>query len=92
MSAQVWRKSSFSTANSNCVEVTWRKSSYSGANSDCVEVSWRKSSFSTANSECVEVAVTPELVAARDSKNASGPVLTFASAHWSAFLRTYSSR
>jgi hypothetical protein len=75
MSAQVWRKSSFSTANSNCVEV-----------------SWRKSSFSSANSNCVEVAVTPEVVAARDSKNASGPVLTFVPARWSAFLRTYSSR
>ena len=53
---------------------------------------WRKSSFSTANSECVEVAVTPEVVAARDSKNAAGPVLAFAPAHWSAFLRTCSSR
>lgn len=34
-----WRKSSFSTANGQCVEVGWKKSSYSGAGGDCVEVS-----------------------------------------------------
>jgi hypothetical protein len=33
-----WRKSSFSSANSNCVEVLWRKSSRSSATSNCVEV------------------------------------------------------
>jgi hypothetical protein len=36
----VWRKSSHSGSNGNCVEVAWRKSSYSGSNGDCVEVSW----------------------------------------------------
>ncbi|MGQ0839623.1 DUF397 domain-containing protein [Actinokineospora sp.] len=33
-----WRKSSFSSANGNCVEMGWRKSSFSSANGDCVEV------------------------------------------------------
>lgn len=33
-----WRKSSYSAANGECVEVGWRKSSYSDANGECVEV------------------------------------------------------
>ncbi|HEX3783345.1 MAG TPA: DUF397 domain-containing protein [Pseudonocardiaceae bacterium] len=32
-----WRKSSYSGANNECVEV-WRKSSYTSANNECVEV------------------------------------------------------
>ncbi|MGW5723442.1 DUF397 domain-containing protein [Amycolatopsis sp. NPDC003865] len=38
MSDMVWRKSSYSGPESNCVEVGWRKSSYSGGQSECVEV------------------------------------------------------
>jgi hypothetical protein len=34
----IWRKSSFSASNGDCVEVGWRKSSVSSANGDCVEV------------------------------------------------------
>jgi hypothetical protein len=34
-----WRKSSFSTASGDCVEVAWRKASFSNAASACVEVS-----------------------------------------------------
>lgn len=34
----VWRKSSYSTVNGDCVEVGWRKSSYSTVNGGCVEV------------------------------------------------------
>lgn len=33
-----WRKSSYSAANGDCVEVGWRKSSHSDANGECVEV------------------------------------------------------
>jgi hypothetical protein len=38
MSDRVWRKSSYSGSNSNCVEMAWRKSSYSGSDSECVEL------------------------------------------------------
>jgi hypothetical protein len=37
---------------------------------------WKKSSFSTNNGECVELAHTADRLAARDSKNPCGPVLT----------------
>jgi hypothetical protein len=34
----VWRTSSYSGPNGDCVEVGWRISSYSSPNGDCVEV------------------------------------------------------
>ncbi len=37
--ALTWRKSSFSTDASNCVEVAWRKSTFSSA-TNCVEVAF----------------------------------------------------
>lgn len=49
-----WRKSSFSGADSNCVEIAFY---------------WRKSSFSAADANCVEIAHTTEAAAIRDSKN-----------------------
>ncbi|HEX3779058.1 MAG TPA: DUF397 domain-containing protein [Pseudonocardiaceae bacterium] len=68
----------------------WRKSSYSGGteHGDCVEVAWRKSSYSgaTEHGNCVEVAVGEDGVALRDSKNAAGPMLTFAVSDWRTFL------
>lgn len=33
-----WRKSSWSTSESNCVEIAWRKSSWSTSEANCVEV------------------------------------------------------
>jgi hypothetical protein len=50
------------------------------------ETAWRKSSFSGANSNCVEIAQTPDLVAARDSKNPTGPTLTVSPTAWTAFV------
>jgi hypothetical protein len=83
----VWRKSSYSGTNGNCVEVGWRKSSYSGPNGGCVEIGWRKSSYSGSNGDCVEIA-WPESasMAVRDSKHPTGPTLTFSTATWSTFL------
>ncbi|MEU0519734.1 DUF397 domain-containing protein [Streptosporangium sp. NPDC006007] len=48
---------------------------------------FRKSSLSGGNNNCVEVATNlPGLVAVRDSKDPSGPALTFSPAVWSDFL------
>ena len=74
-----WSKSSYSTANGDCVE--WRKSSHSTSNGHCVQ--WRKSSHSNLNGSCVEVA---DRVQVRDSKDPDGPVLTFTPAEWQAFI------
>ncbi|GAA0953076.1 DUF397 domain-containing protein [Nonomuraea longicatena] len=48
---------------------------------------FRKSSFSGGGNDCVEVATNlPGVVAVRDSKDRSGPVLTFTPGEWRAFL------
>jgi hypothetical protein len=71
LSRAEWRKSSRSSSGPNCVEVAWV---------------WRKSSRSTSAANCVEVASAGALTAVRDSKNASGPVLSFPITSWEAFL------
>ena len=68
----------------------WRTSSRSGANGNCVEIGakWRTSSRSGGNGNCVEVADNlTDAVAVRDSKDRSGPVLTFSPAAWRAFAQ-----
>ncbi len=49
---------------------------------------WRKSTRSGSNGgDCVEVADNvSDVVAVRDSKDSSGPVLTFARDEWKAFI------
>jgi hypothetical protein len=69
--------------------VTWRKASYSGDNGGgCVEVgAWRKATRSGVNGgDCVEVAPAYAEVAVRDSKDPSGPSLSFAPSAWRSFL------
>jgi hypothetical protein len=49
---------------------------------------WRKSSYSqTVASDCVEVALSMSEVAVRDSKNSSGPTLSFGVEAWRGLLR-----
>lgn len=55
---------------------------------DLGEAVWVKSTRSSGSgsSDCVEVARNlPGIVAVRDSKNPTGPALTFAPAQWEAF-------
>ena len=54
---------------------------------DISSATWRKSSYSGGNGgNCLEVARNlPGIVAVRDSKDCSGPVLTFTSAEWETF-------
>ncbi|MEU8038250.1 DUF397 domain-containing protein [Streptosporangium sp. NPDC049078] len=56
--------------------------------SDLIGAAWRKSSYSGGSSDnCVEVAMNlPGLVAVRDSKDPSGPMLTFSPTAWNDFL------
>ena len=48
--------------------------------------SWRKSTRSGAAGHCVEVATVPTTVLMRDSKDVTGPVLTFGDTDWAGFI------
>ncbi|MFE7562529.1 DUF397 domain-containing protein [Kitasatospora sp. NPDC057500] len=51
------------------------------------ELAWFKSSYSSNEEvQCVEVAETPGTVHVRDSKDKTGPHLTFEPAAWQAFV------
>ena len=49
------------------------------------DIVWRKSETS-ADGNCVEVAFGDVVVLVRNSKDPSGPVLSFSGPEWSAFL------
>ncbi|MFD3977114.1 DUF397 domain-containing protein [Streptomyces sp. NBUL23] len=55
---------------------------------DLTTVTWRKSSYSNQDGgACVEVADGfPAVIPVRDSKDPSGPALTFAADGWSSFV------
>jgi predicted secreted Zn-dependent protease len=50
------------------------------------ELAWRKAQISAGNGACVEAAPLNGMVAVRDSKNPTGPILTYTAAEWRAFL------
>jgi Domain of unknown function (DUF397) len=55
---------------------------------DCLApavTSWRKSTYSSNEGACVEVAEFDAGRAVRDSKDPTGPALTFTTAEWAAF-------
>lgn len=65
----------------------FRKSTRSGPWTDnCVEVAFRTSTRSGGNGACVEVGSCDCGVRVRDSKDQTGPVLTFTHAEWDAFV------
>jgi hypothetical protein len=81
--------------NSMPTGIQWRKSSYSGdQGGECVEcaplgpLAWRKSTYSgDQGGDCLEIAETPHTtLAVRDSKNPTGPHLTFAPATFTTFV------
>jgi hypothetical protein len=47
---------------------------------------WFKSSHSAENPACVEVRFVPDTTDVRDSKNPTGPVLSFPRGAWTQFL------
>ena len=51
-----------------------------------MDLIWRKSSHSGANGHCVEIAEPAGEVAVRDSKDRSGPLLTFDRGGWRDFV------
>lgn len=53
---------------------------------DLSHVVWRTSTKSGGNGACVEVAVLDGVIAVRDSKDRSGPMLTFDRSAWRSFL------
>lgn len=56
-------------------------------NHQATEPLWFKSSYSSGEGgECVEVCLAPDAVQVRDSKRATGPVLSVDANAWSAFV------
>jgi Domain of unknown function (DUF397) len=68
----VWRTSSYSGGNGDCVQVAL--------------TGWRTSSYSHGDGNCVEVAAARPVVGVRDSKDPAGPVLSYPARSWAAFL------
>jgi hypothetical protein len=48
---------------------------------------WWKSSYSSESANCVEVSLDSDGLAMRDSKDPSGPVLTYDHAAWRNFVQ-----
>lgn len=99
LAGTVWRKSSRSNDQGQCIEVanaTWRRSSRSNSQGQCVEVAdatSRKSGRSNSQGDCVEVADDlGGVVGVRDSKDPFGPVLTISPAGWTAFVGSIKAR
>lgn len=51
-----------------------------------LQFEWKKSTRSGDNGNCVEARRRNHAVQVRDSKNPSGPILTFPAQVWTAFL------
>jgi hypothetical protein len=91
LSCARWKKSTYSNAGGNCVEVAavWRKTGYSNNAGECVEVTHASVRLTNAGSgdggnRSAATRARPA-VAVRDSEDPDGPVLSFGRAEWHAF-------
>lgn len=75
LTGAVWRKSSVTQANGECVEVAFP------------DTAWRTSVRSQPDGACVQVALTPSVAGIRDSKQPDGGVLLASFSAWDAFRR-----
>ena len=80
MNSLIFRKSTYSGRDVNCVEVAH------------IPTSFHKSSYSAQGQECVEVADLPCGAAIRDSKHPDAGHLPFPAAEWTTFLNATRSR
>ena len=53
---------------------------------EAADAGWRKCTYSGAGNDCVEIAMVESGATVRDSKNPSGPRLSFARTGWADFL------
>ncbi|MFZ0159820.1 MAG: DUF397 domain-containing protein [Kineosporiaceae bacterium] len=67
------------------LDPTLSKAGQGPTTTDLAQDSWRTSSF-CSSAQCVEVAQHADVVRVRDSKNSSGPVLTYSTAEWRDFV------
>jgi hypothetical protein len=57
-----------------------------------MDLNWVKSSYSANSGDCVEVARNiPGVVAVRDSKDPSGPILRFSAGEWARLIASVKS-
>lgn len=56
------------------------------AGSELQPLCWRKAHRSIANGDCVEIASAQGLIAVRDSKDPSGPIMRYDTSVWQSFL------
>jgi hypothetical protein len=53
---------------------------------------WRTSSRTGSNGQCVEVKYDGDTIAVRDTKDRTGPVLTFSTESWAGFVAAIKDR